>query len=65
MSRWIDLIPRPRSKFLRIQCLECGNEQIVFSNAATLVKCNVCEGVLAEPTGGKTLIRGEIINIYD
>ncbi|MHA2408049.1 MAG: 30S ribosomal protein S27e [Candidatus Ranarchaeia archaeon] len=65
MTRWTDLIPRPRSKFLRVQCLDCGNEQIVFSNAASLVKCDVCESILAEPRGGKATIHGEIINIYE
>jgi ribosomal protein S27E len=37
----------------------------VFSNVATIVKCNVCDAVLAEPTGGRSRIRGEIINIYE
>jgi len=52
MSRWIDLIPKPRSKFLLVKCHDCGNEQIVFGNASTVVRCNVCDGILAEPTGG-------------
>jgi len=61
----MDLIPRPRSKFLRVKCFDCGNEQTVFSNVVTIVKCNVCDAVLAEPTGGRSRIRGEIINVYD
>lgn len=65
MSKWIDLIPKPRSKFLRVKCFECGNEQIIFSNAATVVKCNICEGILAEPTGGRAVIRGEILNVFE
>jgi small subunit ribosomal protein S27e len=65
MSRWMDLIPRPRSKFLRVKCYECGNEQIVFSNATTRVPCNVCDGSIAEPTGGRAIIHGEVLNIYE
>lgn len=65
MSRWTDLIPRPRSRFLRVRCPDCGNEQVVFGNASMLVRCNVCDGVLAEPTGGKTRIRGEILDVFE
>ena len=37
-----ELIPQPRSRFLRVKCLNCGNQQIVFGCAATDVKCLVC-----------------------
>ena len=63
MSKWEELIPRPRSNFLRVKCLECGNEQTVFSNTSNTVKCNVCEAVIAEPTGGKSKIHGEILEV--
>jgi len=61
MSEWERLLPRPRSKFLRVKCPDCGNEQVVFGNATSVVKCNICSAVLAEPTGGKTAIKGEIV----
>jgi len=32
MSEWEKLVPKPRSKFLRVKCPECGNEQIIFSH---------------------------------
>jgi len=63
MSKWEELIPRPRSNFLRVKCLECGNEQTVFSNTANKVQCNVCGAVIAEPTGGKSKIHGEILEV--
>jgi small subunit ribosomal protein S27e len=50
------LTPVPRSKFFKVQCTECGNEQIVFSNVASVVKCTICGKDLALPTGGKTKI---------
>jgi small subunit ribosomal protein S27e len=63
MSEWEGLIPRPRSVFLSVKCPECGNEQIVFSHATNIVHCNVCGATLAEPTGGKATIKGEIVEI--
>ena len=61
MSEWEKLIPRPTSKFLRVKCGDCSNEQIVFSHITNVVHCNVCSAVLAEPSGGKAIIRGEVV----
>ncbi len=58
--RW-ELIPKPRSQFLKVKCLKCSNEQLVFERSSTYVKCTVCDELLAQPTGGKAKIRGEII----
>jgi small subunit ribosomal protein S27e len=41
------------SKFIKVKCEKCKNEQMVFEKAASQVKCLVCGEVLAEPTGGK------------
>jgi len=60
MSEWEKLVPRPRSSFLQVKCPECGNEQLVFSCASIKVNCSVCNSVLAEPTGGKAKINGEV-----
>jgi len=65
MAEWKKLIPRSRSAFLRVKCLKCGNEQIIFSHAVNIVKCNVCEAELTEPSGGKALIKGEIVAIFE
>jgi len=61
MSEWERLLPRPRSKFVRVKCPDCGNEQVVFSHATNVVKCNICGSVLLEPTGGKATIKGEVV----
>lgn len=63
MAEWEKLIPKPRSSFLRVKCLKCGNEQIVFSHATNRVACNVCASELAEPSGGKTIIKGEVVAV--
>jgi small subunit ribosomal protein S27e len=61
MSEWEKLIPKPRSSFIRVKCQKCGNEQLVYSHAVNKVNCNVCGTALAEPSGGKAIIKGEIV----
>lgn len=63
MAEWEKLIPKPRSSFLRVKCVKCGNEQIVFSHATNRVTCNVCANELAEPSGGKAIIKGEVVAV--
>lgn len=65
MAEWEKLIPSPRSSFLRVKCLKCGNEQMVFSNAVNKVSCNVCGTEIAEPSGGKAKIKGEILAVFE
>ena len=60
MSEWNKLIPKPRSVFLRVKCLKCGNEQLIFSNAVNKITCNVCGELLAEPSGGRAKINGDV-----
>ncbi len=56
-------IPEPKSRFVRVQCPDCGNEQILFDHATFPVRCIVCGRILATPTGGKARIYGKIIQI--
>jgi small subunit ribosomal protein S27e len=65
MTEWDRLIPRPRSKFLRVKCSKCGNEQMIYSNVVNKVTCNVCGTDLAEPSGGRAKIKGEIITAFE
>ena len=65
MSEWNKLIPKPRSLFLRVKCLKCGNEQLVFSNTVNKINCNVCGELIAEPTGGRAKINGEVITVLE
>jgi small subunit ribosomal protein S27e len=50
-----------RSKFVRVKCPDCENEQLVFEKASTVVDCVVCGKVIAEPTGGKATIKAEVL----
>lgn len=61
MRKFKILIPEPKSKFLRVKCPNCGNEQVIFSHATFPVRCLACGTQLAYPTGGKAKIVGEII----
>ena len=65
MSEWNKLIPKPRSLFLRVKCQKCGNEQLLFSNAVNTITCNVCGITLAEPSGGRAKINGEVLSILE
>jgi len=65
MAEWEKLIPGPKSGFLRVKCLKCGNEQVIFSHAVNRVNCNVCGSELAEPAGGKAVIKGEIVAFFE
>ena len=49
------------SKFLKVKCEKCKNEQMVFEKASTRVKCLVCGEVLAEPTGGKVKLNVKVL----
>ncbi len=55
----------PESKFLKVKCKKCKNEQVVFNKAATQVKCLICSAVIAEPHGGKAEIKTSILEVLD
>lgn len=48
------------SRFIKVKC-ECGNEQNVFSNTTSVVKCSECNEPLAHPTGGRAVIHGKVV----
>ncbi|MBI2653780.1 30S ribosomal protein S27e [Candidatus Woesearchaeota archaeon] len=55
----------PTSKFIKIRCPKCKNEQITFGKTATKVACLVCGKTLAEPTGGKSRIKARILEVLE
>ena len=54
-----------KSKFIKVKCNDCQNEQIIFSNATTRVDCTVCGRTLAEPSGGKAVIKTQILEVLE
>lgn len=59
-----NLVTLPKSKFVRVTCRKCKNEQIIFSKIATVVKCLKCGEVLAEPSGGQAIIKGKVLEMF-
>ena len=58
-------IPQPKSKYIKVRCPKCKNEQILFGNASTVVKCLVCNKELAFPTGGKAKISARVLEVLE
>ncbi|MEM3374428.1 MAG: 30S ribosomal protein S27e [Candidatus Woesearchaeota archaeon] len=55
----------PNSKFIKVRCPKCKNEQIIFGKASQKVKCLVCEREIAEPTGGKIRVKARILEVLE
>ncbi len=55
----------PISKFIKLRCPKCKNEQVVFGKASTVVNCLVCGKVLVEPTGGKSKIKAPVLEVLE
>ena len=51
------------SKFIRVKCSGCKNEQNIYGKAATVVSCIVCGEKLAQPTGGKCIVTSPVLDV--
>lgn len=49
--------------FVRVRCVDCDNEQVVYSHASTEVNCEVCGKTLASPDSGKAEINTKVLEI--
>ena len=54
-----------KSKFIKVRCNKCKNEQIVFGKASIKVNCLVCGEELLEPTGGKSRIKARVLEVLE
>jgi small subunit ribosomal protein S27e len=59
------IIPETKSKFLKVVCSKCNNEQIIFNKSSSTVKCLVCGSELAAATGGKAKIKAKVIQVFE
>ena len=59
------MIKEPKSRFIKVRCSKCKNEQIVYGKSATEIKCLVCNQVLSSPTGGKSKIKSRILEVLE
>jgi len=53
----------PESRFLKVVCMKCKNEQIIFNKTSKDVRCLVCDNILAEATGGMSIIKSKILKV--
>ena len=58
-------IREPTSKFVKIRCPKCKNEQIMCGKASSKITCLVCGKILAEPTGGKSRVKARILEVLE
>ena len=54
-----------KSRFVKVRCQKCKNEQIIFGKASSQIKCLICGTVIAEPAGGKAKIKARIVEILN
>ena len=54
------LIPEHSSKFQKVNCNECKEENIVYSHATSQITCKSCGNVIAEPTGAVADLHGKV-----
>jgi len=61
----MEVIKEPKSKFIKLRCPKCKNEQIVFGKASSRIKCLVCGKILAEPSSGKIRVRARVLEVLE
>jgi small subunit ribosomal protein S27e len=57
------MVKQRKGQFLRVRCLDCDNEQIVFNKAASNVQCIICGKTIVKPLGGKSRIIAKITEV--
>ena len=57
-------VPTQKTKFLRVKCPACGNEQTIFSSATTKVKCLACNHLLAETGDSKIKLKTKVLKVF-
>lgn len=63
MRKKANFIVMTKSKYMRVICRKCKSDQMLYNKVATVVKCNKCGAVLAEPSGGEALIHGKVVEV--
>ena len=60
-----EIVQETKSKFIKVRCPKCKNEQVVFGKPASIIKCLVCDKVLIDPTGGKGSVKARILEVLE
>jgi len=61
----MELVKETTSKYIKVRCPKCKNEQIIFGKCSAKVKCLVCSKPLAEATGGKARIKSRVLEVLE
>ncbi|MFA5142229.1 MAG: 30S ribosomal protein S27e [Candidatus Woesearchaeota archaeon] len=60
------IVKETKSRFVKVRCPKCKNEQIIFGKASTKINCLVCNNtILASPLGGKAEIKARILEVLE
>jgi len=59
------MVKQADSKFIKVRCSKCKNEQVVFGKSSSKIDCLVCGTPLAESSGGKTRVKARILEVLE
>ncbi len=59
------LIPKPKSKYLSVQCNHCNEKMIIYSHTTVDMTCKSCNEIIAKHRGGMAKILGNVISTMD
>jgi len=59
------VLKETKSKFIKIRCPKCKNEQIIFGKSSTKVGCLICGKTLSEPTGGRSKVKARVLEVLE
>lgn len=51
---------KEKSRFIKVRCLKCKNEQIIFEKASSDVKCLKCGEEVAKGSSGKAKLKASL-----
>ena len=58
-------VDMPKSKFLKVKCNDCANEQVIFGCSASEVNCSSCGKVIVKPSACKAKILTKISKVLE
>ncbi len=59
------LIPKPKSKYLSVECNQCNQKMIIYSHTTVDISCKSCNEIIAEHRGGTAKILGKVLSTMD
>lgn len=59
------MLETPDSRFVKVKCTHCKNEQTVFNKPAGDVKCLVCNKLLVKATGGRGKFEAKVAQVLE